>query len=40
MNALTYDECKSDMNVNTAFIVLTSRPFLRATTGHFYDAVI
>ena len=31
MNALTYDECKSDMNTNTALIVLTSRPPLRAT---------
>ena len=25
MNALTYDGCKSDMNTNTALIVLTSQ---------------
>ena len=31
MNALTSDECKSDMNTNTALIVLTSRLSLRAT---------
>ena len=24
MNALTYDECKSDMNTNTALIILTT----------------
>ena len=31
VNALTDDECKSDMNTNTALAVLTSRLFLRAT---------
>ena len=31
MNALTYDECKSDMTTNTALIILTSRLSLRAT---------